>query len=650
MTAWSLVLWFTLGPVAGAPAAPGPPVIEVPRWSVRWLEKPAFSWLDSYQLGRAVFYQGGACPNLAQCAGGASGMLDADGKVVVKPVHERVGSPGERGFQMMANKLWGFTTWDGKVLIPARYTHLNLLDNGFSSGELAGVSGYVVINPNGREIVRGAADTQATSEAAIWVLRRDRWGAYDRDGKSLVPHRYEGVAWYSDKATGVRAGKREALVDGQGRQLTPLKYSAFDYASGGLMIFNQGGRFGVIREDGKVLLPALYDCVELYDFGENDVEIRAIDHPAGTPSDPDDRCRGGRWRHFRRDGTPVFEDSYAYLEPLLDGHHARAVKQGECDSTGNCTRGRWGVLDRTGKVVAPYVWDWVAAPGQKATAVVRNRKWGLLDASFREVVAPVHDMIHVDQDAVRFLSKDRWGVMDFSGKVLLGPKYEAILPFAGGSARFLEGGKWGLLGADGKVRLPATHLGIGLLRSGTLVFATAGKCTVRWGKDAADPIVTIVGVVLRMTGARGHDLECGQGTLGLMDAAGKVLLPAKYQMILVQPALPVPGQPALPVSGQPALPVAGQPAAPVAVPPGRAWVRLNLGGRSPSGNNCAGGKWGLADLTGRLVVPVEHEYLDTQAEHLLRVAKGGSCEVTYGRPRACTPETKWGLMRLEPVK
>ncbi len=651
MNSLLLACWFVLGLRSTLVGEPEPKTVEVPRWTVRWLEKAVFSWIDGFVGSRAMFYQGGACTGSAQCADGRAGVLGSDGKVVAKPAYDRV-QLNDRGFVMWLEKKAGFTTWDGKVLIPAKYDTLTPLDNGFFTASLPGVAGELVLSPEGRELLRGVEETQTTGDTMVWVMRRDRWAAYGSDGKSLLPHRFAEVTWLADKAAGVRVGKRWALVDAAGRQVTPLKYSAFDYASAGLMIFNlggdcssgitecEGGKFGVITEAGKVLLPAVYGCVELLEFGENDVEIRVIDHPAGTPSDEANRCLGGRWRHFRKDGTPVFNDSFAYVDPLLDRRHVRAVKKGACDTSGNCDDGRWGVLDRAGKVVVPFAWDWVAEPAEKATAVVRDRKWGLLDAAFKEVVAPVHDMIHVDKDAVRFLSNGRWGVMDFAGKVLAPPKYEVILPYAGGSARFLEAGKWGLLGPDGKVRVPATHPAIGLLKMGAHVFATAGKCKVRVGPEAADPLVTVAGVGLRMTGTRGHDLECENGTYGLMDAAGKILLPAKYQFLQTQYATrfskkPVP---------------AGAEAAPEPVPPGKVWVRLNLGARCLRATQCEGGKWGLADLTGRVIIQPEHAFLEPSVDHVVRVAKGGSCEFSPWRVNRCTPETKWGLVRLEPVK
>ncbi len=117
-----------------------------------------------------------------------------------------------------------------------------------------------------------------------------------------------------------------------------------------------------------------------------------------------------------------------------------------------------------------------------------------------------------------------------------------------------------------------------------------------------------------------------------------MLLPAKYHLIQVQTSELGPGPGDAPGADA------------VFMPPGRVWVRLNQGGKCPRGHLCAGGKWGLSDLAGRLVVPIEHEYLEPQAGHLLRVARGGTCETSYGRVRSCSPETKWGLIRLEPVK
>jgi len=647
-----LACWIALGARLGAAGAPEPKVVEVPRWTARWVEKPAFAWIDLFHGGRAIFHQGGSCTVGTQCTDGRAGVLGSDGKVLVKPAYDRIQLMNDRGFVMWLDQKAGFTGWDGKVLIPAKYAHLSPLDNGLFTAGLPGSNGELVLAADGRELLRGVEDTQVTGESMLWVMRRERWAAYGSDGKSLLPHRFHEVAWYSDKTAGVRVGKRWALVDAAGRQLTPLRYSAFDYASGGLMMFNlggdcsngitecEGGKFGVITEAGKVLLPADYDCVELYEFGEDDVEIRAIDHPAGTPSDETNRCLGGRWRHFRKDGTPVFPDVYAYVDPLLDRRLARAVKKGACDTSGNCQDGRWGVLDRAGKVVIPFAWDWVAEPGEKATAVVRDRKWGLLDASFKEVVAPAFDMIHVDKDAVRFQSGGRWGVMDFAGKVLVPSRYEALLPYAGGAARFLEGGKWGLLAADGKALVAATHVGIGLLKMGARVFASAGKCKIRVGPDAADPLVTVAGVGLRMTGTRGHDLECENGTFGLMDAAGKTLLAPKYQFIQVQNAVLFSKKPAVGGEGVPT----------VTVPPGRAWVRLNQGARCPRTTQCEGGKWGLADLTGRVIIQPEHAFLEPTVDQLVRVAKGEGCEFSSWRVNRCAPETKWGLMRLEPVK
>lgn len=629
------------------------PVREVAKWTARWLEKPTYTWIDTFINGHGKFYEGGACPSLNQCIDGKHGVFGGDGRILIKAAYERLGYFYEKGFVMFVDKKAGFSTWEGTVLIQPKYIALSQLDNGFFQAELTGEEGFIILTADGREILRNVDDTVIMGENLFWASRHEKWGAYDRNGKNLLPHRFSEVTWVGDKASAVRVGKRWALVDEAGRQITPLKYSAFDYATAGVMIFNiggqceggisdcEGGKFGVIREDGRIVVPAGHDCAELYEFGEDDVEIRTVDHPPGTHLDLGNRCHGGKLTHYKKDGKPVFGETFSYVDPLEDKKIVRAVKQGVCDTTGNCESGKWGLIDREGKIVLKYNHDWIAVPGEKATAFVDDRKWGLLDASYAAVVKAQFEMIHVDKDAVRFQSNGKWGVMDFAGQVLLPAKNDMILPFANGSARFLYGGRWGLVSAAGKVLVPATLAAICLQKMKTYTFASAGKCRVRWGKDASDPVTTIAGVSTRLIGTRGSECECESGTFGLMNAEGKTLLPARYQAIHVQSSMLI---------SEKTTPGGGLSATAVAMPKGQVWLRLNQGAKCSTLYQCSGGKWGLADLTGRVVIPMIYAFIEPQIDYLVRVAKGASCDSSYWRANKCSADTKWGLMKLEPVK
>ncbi|PKN46406.1 MAG: hypothetical protein CVU59_06150, partial [Deltaproteobacteria bacterium HGW-Deltaproteobacteria-17] len=142
-------------------------------------------------------------------------------------------------------------------------------------------------------------------------------------------------------------------------------------------------------------------------------------------------------------------------------------------------------------------------------------------------------------------------------------------------------------------------------------------------------------------GTRGHECECENGTFGLMNADGKTLLPAKYQAIHVQSSMLI---------SEKTTPGGTMTATAVAMPPGQVWLRLNQGGKCATLYQCSGGRWGLADLTGRVVIPMTYAFIEPQIDYLVRVAKGVSCDSSYWRANKCSPDTKWGLMKLEPVK
>jgi len=171
------------------------------------------------------------------------------------------------------------------------------------------------------------------------------------------------------------------------------------------------------------------------------------------------------------------------------------------------------------------------------------------------------------------------------------------------------------------------------------MFSRSAGCGLKQGKDLLEKVLDLPGGSVAMEGALNPDCSCEGATFGLLDAKGREVLPARYAMIRVGPALLLSETPDWAAPSAPT----------IDVPPGQAWVRINKGGVCNRAFICKGGTWGLADLTGRIVVPPVHAYLDPQEDRWLRIASGGTCEIHDNRVEGCTPETKWGLMRLEPV-
>ena len=641
-------------PAATPPAAAPKPVQDVARWTMKWLEKPVYTFLELAAGNRLITHTGAACPFYSTCSGGKFGLLGPDGEVALPPTGNRIKAIYKNGVVVVVDDQLGFLTWDGKMVLPPKYTGLIQHDESFFEVRSKD-RGLQILGADGRVLIEGIEDVDFLLEKVILGQHDEKWGVYGPDGRRLLAHKFTDYLPVDDKTFAASVGERWMLIDEAGRQLTPLRYSGFNPAVSGLVVFNiggecgsvagacQGGRFGVMSVTGKVLLPAAYDCVEVYGIGEEDAEIRVGTAPADADPerDPSERCTGGRVRALKKDGTPRFLDSFAYLDPLDEAKLLRAVKDGVCDAEGECESGKWGVIDPTGKVILEYKYDWIDSLNERGTLFVVNKLWGFFDAGLKEVVPAKYELLHADSGALRFFENGKWGVLDPTGKVIVPARYDAILPFSDGVARFLDKGKWGLLSVEGKELVSPKYLAICSANRKTHLFATKGKCTIKVGKDAYASTIVAGGQKLRRTGMGGGDCECGSATFGLMDSRGKVLVQPKYQAIQVQTMSYLSERRegnSFVIGGLAALPA------------GQVWVRLNQGGTCPRIGTCTGGKWGIGDLKGRVIVPVSYPYLEPQANFLVRVAKEGTCEVSGWRPLKCSPETKWGLVRLEPGK
>lgn len=650
-------------PPAGAPpkVAAASPVVSPPvqvqdvkRWTVKWLEKPTFTFLFLVWGGRMITQSGGACPDYLTCTGGQSGVLDAEGRPLVPPSDDQIREVRKDGHILVRGGRLGFVDAAGKLVLEPKYERI--VRQGDSFFEVRSkTDGSQLLTREGKVVLSGFEELSFEQENKIWVFRGGKWGSHDLTGKPLVAGKYQALDVVSEQAAAVRVGNRWALIDLTGRQLTPLRYHAIGVAVNGLLPFNigghceegfdacEGGRYGVLRVDGKELLPAEHDCIDLLTVGEDDAELRVVKSPKGLGPDAlqSERCAGGRVRVLKKDGTPWFTDSFAYLDALDGATHLRAVKDGACDLQGNCEGGKWGVIDPGGKVVVDYRYDYLEPIREDGTLFVVDGKWGLLDGTLKEVIPAKYEMLHLEKGALRFLESGKWGILDRSGQVVVPAKFDLVLPFYKGVARFQEKGKWGLISTSGRILAPANHLAICRPNLDTYLFADAGPCKVSTGPGQYEPTVVAAGRRLRRAGWSNPDCECQESSVGLMDAEGKVLYPPKYQAVQVQTSVSHSDRREGRVFHMGGF---------VGLPAGQAWVRLNLGGKCSSPGTCVGGKWGVGDLKGRVLVPVTHDYLEPQANFLMRVAKGGPCETQNWKPRKCAPETKWGLIRLEPGK
>jgi hypothetical protein len=96
-------------------------------------------------------------------------------------------------------------------------------------------------------------------------------------------------------------------------------------------------------------------------------------------------------------------------------------------------KGKWGLLDYTGKTVLPIQFDTIysLSPFLNYAIVGMGDKYGIYSMVENKYLAPpTFDYLFGEYmgNTLMFKQKEKWGVVDFSGKILVEPKYESLVP------------------------------------------------------------------------------------------------------------------------------------------------------------------------------------------------------------------------------
>jgi hypothetical protein len=129
------------------------------------------------------------------------------------------------------------------------------------------------------------------------------------------------------------------------------------------------------------------------------------------------------------------------------------------------SRGRYGLIDREGRVVVEPIYDEIRA-ARAALGIKRNGKWGAIDFAGREVIPPTYDNLYDAGD--RFLAVNRgarlhwngeisgglWGLADSSGREVVEPRYDRLEPLACGLTIVYRDRAFGVIDASGREVVP----------------------------------------------------------------------------------------------------------------------------------------------------------------------------------------------------
>jgi len=161
-------------------------------------------------------------------------------------------------------------------------------------------------------------------------------------------------------------------------------------------------------------------------------------------------CIDNKWGYI--DST----DKYI-ISPIYEG-----VGSWFCGDGGDFTtakqNGKWGLVDRKGKVVYPFLADWAIGFTDGFSPYEINDKYGFINTKLKVFVKPKYDNVFNIHDGLVSVEKNKkWGVLDGSGKIIVPLKYDFIFEFYEGRGQVELNKKFGYFDSRGKLVIPIIY-------------------------------------------------------------------------------------------------------------------------------------------------------------------------------------------------
>ena len=268
--------------------------------------------------------------------------------------------------------------------------------------------------------------------------------------------------------------------------------------------------------------------------------------------------------------------------------------------------GKYGYMDRTGKIVIKAQFDHAYEFTEELAAVEMNRKWGFIDRTGKLIIAP--QFVWVDSFS------EGLSLVIIGGKLI-----------DAGKGYSIEGGKYGYIDKTGKVVIDARYdfaqsfsEGLALVKLNGNQNNPPDETNEHWmvmtdahGKQVRVPTFsesTIYGVSVN----KAKNTDTGN-KYGFINKTGKYVIPPRFEDASnfsegLAPVMEHQSWGFIDKTGKTVIPFQYEE------------VRAFSKGFAPVRDNSA---WGFIDLAGKMVIPAQYEDAGWFSEGLARVQKGG---------------------------
>lgn len=303
------------------------------------------------------------------------------------------------------------------------------------------------------------------------IRRKKKYGFMDKDGREVIPCKYDFVEGFKEGLAKVRLNKKYGFIDISGKEVIPCKFDEAGEFCEGLAWVRLDDDYSYINKKGKVVIKLEDDEETPTNFSEGlttamvDDELCFINQKGKVVIDCDDYEQvycfnegmarviddDDEWGFIDKKGKLIVHCIYDDAEDFSEG--LAVVKDG----------GKYGYVDNTGKLVIPCRYDYAWSFHEGFAIVKVNGKHGYIDKDGNTVIPCKYDDAQYFYEGLAAVEiKDRIGFIDRTGQLVVPSTYDFddILESPGfheGLAKVQMKDKWGYVDKSGSLVIPCKY-------------------------------------------------------------------------------------------------------------------------------------------------------------------------------------------------
>jgi hypothetical protein len=302
-----------------------------------------------------------------------------------------------------------------------------------------------------------------------------KWGYAAPDGTLKIDCQYDAVQAFQDGVAKVKEGGLYGFINANGDTISSIQYIDGYTVNGYIVVWKPGWIVGVFDKNGNTIFPfgnylsitPNYNCT-LFAVENDSHEWGIVDRDGNTVInfnyrslmfgyDYDGVSQGdtglitaenddGTFSFINTNGTPVFRESinlpYKTAATFADGFVSVMD-----------TNNLWGLIDRTGNLVVPCLYDQMVGFYKGLAVVKKDGKYGVIDKAGNPVVPFEYDnMFGFSNDGLAVVAQGGlYGLIDTTGTPIVECQYLNGQNYGNGLTAFENSlGQWGVVDATGK--------------------------------------------------------------------------------------------------------------------------------------------------------------------------------------------------------